>query len=219
MRKLTLAVAVVMFGCGGGPKYRIDDAALASVPVQERQGILAAQNEQNQARAEHQQAEAEVKNVDRELDIAENELKAAKLTLDTAEMNKKGAEQSGDVNRKNVANRDVQVAEMGVKAAKAKVSWLEKKKKWAKQLRDAAEKHVRAADAKVELEKAKLASMKGIRPSEDFNVANFETETMNKMKKYSDERLDADKLRPEVDDLERKWRSLDEQYQSARRAS
>ena len=50
MRKLmTLVLAV---GCGGGAaKYHVDDASLASLSMQDKQGIFAAQNEKNQAAA------------------------------------------------------------------------------------------------------------------------------------------------------------------------
>ena len=141
-------------------------------------------NEKNQcAKTEQQKAEADLKNIDNELDVAENEYKTAKLQLDTAKLNQKTAEQSGDVNRKNQAQRDVHVAELGVKAADAKVDWLNKKRKWIKAQRDAADDHVAAADARVELEKAKLAQQKGIKPSEDFNVMNFETDNLKKQQK------------------------------------
>jgi len=202
--------------CGSGPKYKIDDATLAQIPVQEKQTVIAAQTEQNQAREEYRTADAMVKQTDRDLDVAENDLKTSKLGHDTAKLNMKSAEQSGDVNRKNSAERDIHVAEMGVKAADAKVDWLAKKKKFYKRQRDAAEAHQSSADAKVELEKAKLASSKGIKPSNDFNVMNFETETMEKQKKYSEATMDADKLRPTVDDLERKYKTLADQYNGAK---
>jgi hypothetical protein len=208
----TLAVA----GCSSGPKYKIDDSVFAQIPINEKQGLLQAEQEKSIARQEHQKAEADLKQIERELDIAENEYKMAKLGVENAESSKKLAEQSGDVNRKNAAERDLRVAEMGKKAAQSKVDWLEKKRKWAKACREAAEEHQHAADAKYELEKARLAQQKGIKPSEDFNVANFETEAMEKDKKYTEARLDAEKLRPEVDSLERTFMTQNEQYLSAR---
>jgi hypothetical protein len=216
MRKL-IAVTLFLCGCSSGPKYKIDDNSLASIPLAEKQGMLAAQNEQNVAKEELRQTKADLDNNEREVDVAVNEYKTAKLSLDTAELNKKAADSSGDMNRKNTASRELHVAEVGVKATDAKVSWLEKKRKYIKALRDAAEKHVEVADAKYELEKAKLASAKGMRPSDDFNIMNFETETMEKQNKWSQERLDADKRQPDVLDLERKWKALDDQWQAAKR--
>ena len=207
---------VGLLGCGSGPKYKVDDATLAQIPLAEKQGVMSAQSDQNQAREELRKASADYDQVDRDLDIASNEYKAAKLSLDTAKLNAKSAEQSGDLNRKNTAERDVHVAEMGVKAADAKVDWLSKKRKLHKREREAAEAHVAAADSKVELEKAKIAEQKGIKPTADFSVMNFETESLDKSKRYSEARLDADKMKPDVDDLERKYKMLDDQYKGAR---
>src|SRR5262249_10581583 len=152
------------------------DQSLAAVSMEDKKGIFAAQNELTQARAEQQKAEADVNSVDTESDVADNELKTAKLQLDTAKLNQKAAEQAADVNKKNQAGHDLHIAEMAVKAAEAKDDFLGKKKKWLKRTRDAAEAHVAAADARAELEKAKVAQAKGIRPSEKFDVMNFETD-------------------------------------------
>jgi hypothetical protein len=211
-----ILVALLLAGCSSGPKYKIDDNTLAQVPLAEKQGIMASQNEQIQAKEELRKAKADLDQVDREEDIADNELKSAKLSLDTAEMNKKAAEQSGDMNRKSSADRDIHVAELGVKAAKAKAEWLSKKHKWMKQIYEAAQDHQSSADAKYELEKAKVASSKGIKPSSDFNVMNFETESLEKSKRYSETRLDADKRKADVDDLERKFNNVNQEYQAAK---
>jgi outer membrane protein TolC len=108
---------------------------------------------------------------------------------------------------------------MGVKSADAKVDWLNKKRKWIKAVRDAAEDHYAAADSRCELEKAKLAQQKGIKPSDDFNVMNFETDNLKKQQKYSESRMDADKMQADVDRLERDWHAQQaawEQSKSAR---
>lgn len=213
MRKLSLALLVFgLAACGSGPKYKIDDSVLASVPVSDKAGMLSAQTEQNQASAEIEKAKADLSSNERDLDIAENEYKAAKLNVDTAKLNQKAAEQSGDLNKKNAAARDLHVAEMGEQAADAKVDWMEKKVKWQKRVRDAAEAHVSSSAAKYELEKAKLAASKNIKPSADFNVMNFESESLDKQKSYSDAQIDADKLKPDVDGLERKYTALEQQY-------
>jgi hypothetical protein len=208
----------MLAACSSGPKYKISDDTLAQVPLAEKQGVMASQNEQVQAKEELRKARADLNAVDHEEDIANNDYKTAKLSLDTAELNKKSAEQSGDVNRKNTASRDIHVAELGVKAADARRDWLSKKHKWLKRILDAAEDHMAAADAKYELEKAKVASSKGIKPSDDFNVMNFETESLEKSKRYSESRMDADKHKADVDDLERKYNDRNQAYNDAKNA-
>jgi outer membrane protein TolC len=221
MRKALLPVVLVAaVGCGGGgAKYHVRDESLAAASVQEKQGVLAAQQEKEVARTEQQKAEADLRNIENELSIAENDYKSAKLQLDTAKLNVKTAETSGDVNRKNQATHDLRVQELGVKAADTKVDWLSKKRKWIKAQRDAAEEHYAAADARLELEKAKLAQQKGIKPSEDFNLMNFETDNLKKQQKYSEARGDADKMQVDVDRLERDWHAQLSTFEQAKAAS
>jgi hypothetical protein len=219
MRKLIVPM-LLAFGCGGGgAKYHVDDASLASLSMQEKQGIFAAQNEKNQAQAEVQQLQANTRSVDTDLDVADNEYKTAKLTLDTAKLNQKAAEQGGDFNRKNAAQRELNVAELGVKAADAKVDFIKKKRKWIARSLEAAEQHVAMADARAEMEKARLAQSKGIRPDEKFDPMLFEQDYNEKARKYNEAKLDADKLKPEADGKEREWQTQQQAYDQARAAA
>jgi hypothetical protein len=217
MRKLMIPLFVL--GCGGGgAKYHVDDASLAALSMQDKQAIFAAQNEKNQAQAEMQNFKAQERNTEHELDIADNDYKAAKLQLDTAKISQKSAEQSGDVNRKQQAQRDIQVAQLGVKAADAKVDWLKKKRKWQSYSADAAERHVAECDSRAELEKAKLAQARNIRPDEKFDPNLFEMDYQEKSRKYNDARLDADRLKPEVDGKEREYMTQQQAFDQARGA-
>lgn len=219
MRKALLLSLVMAAACGaGGAKYHVDDSSLASASVQEKQGVLAAQQEKEVAKTEQQKSEADLKNVDNELSVAENDYKSAKLQLDTAKLNQKAAEQAGDENRKQQAMHDLRVAELGVKAADAKVDWLNKKRKWIKSQRDAADDHFAAADSRCELEKAKLAQQKGIKPSKDFDVMNFESDNMKKQQQYSSSRMDADKMQADVDRLERDYQAQLASFEQAKGA-
>jgi outer membrane protein TolC len=219
MRDLWISLLLVgAAACGGGgAKYHVNDNALATASVQEKQGVLAAQQEKEVAKTEQAKAEADLKNIENELDIAENEYKSAKLQLDSAKLTAKAGEQSGDSNRKVQGTHDVRVAELGVKASDAKVDWLSKKRKWIRAQRDAADNHYAAADARLELEKAKLAQQKGIKPSDDFNVMNFETDNLKKQQKYSESRMDADKMQADVDRLERDFHAHLSTFEQAKR--
>lgn len=211
-------VLIAVAGCGGGgAKYHVDDKSLAGASVEEKQGVLAAEQEKEVAKTEQEKAEADLKNIERDLDIAENDLKTAKLQLDSAKLTQKSADTSGDVNKKNQAAHDLRVAELGVKAADAKVDWLEKKRKWIKAQRDAADDHWAAADSRCELEKAKLAQQKGIKPSDDFNVMNFESDNLKKQQQYSESRMDADKMQADVDRMERDYQAQLAAYEQAKK--
>ena len=215
MRIQILSFALLVAACSSGPKYVVDEKLLASCTTDEKKGMLTAQNDLNVAKAEQQQAKMDLENCERDLDIANNEYKTAKLQKDTAKLQLDGAKASGDANRKNQAERDLHVAEMGVKAADAKVDWLDKKKKWLKRTRDAADYHFSSAQARYELEKAKLVTSKGMKPSPDFNIMTFETQDLESSKKFSEARLDADKTKADVLDLERKYQERNQQYTAA----
>ena len=120
--------------------------------------------------------------------------------------------------RKSQSQHDVSVAQLGVKAADVKVDWLSKKRKWIKAQRDAADEHFAAADARLELEKAKLAQQKDIKPSKDFDVMNFESDNLKKQQNYSSARMDADKMQADVDRLERDWHATLSTYEQAKAA-
>ncbi len=216
MRTTILLSALALAACSSGPKYVIDEKLLASATTDEKKGMFSAQNDLNVAKAEQLQAKNDLDNCERDLDIASNEYKTAKLQKDTAKLQLDGAKASGDANRKNQAERDLHVAEMGVKAADAKVDWLEKKKKWLKRTRDAADYHVSSAQARYELEKAKLVTAKGMKPSPDFNIMTYETQDLESSKKFSEARLDADKTKADVLDLERKYQERNQQYTEAK---
>lgn len=199
---------------GGGPKYVIADQTLASIGSNEKSAIFAAQSEASMAKEELNKANYDTKAAKNELDIADNEHKAAKLKLDSAKLSKAAADQSGDLNRKNSAIKDQHLAELQLKLADAKVKWISAKKKYYDLLADSAEAHTNAAATKVELEKARLAAQKSIKPSEDFNVANYENQNMERQRTWDTARSKAEQKRLEVERAAAAYNQLQQQWNS-----
>src|SRR5262249_36853226 len=154
---LASALFAGFLACGGGAKYKVDDVALAQVPVEEKQPIFQAENEVSVAKSEQVKALADAQSVDHDLDIADKEQEQAKLERQKGKLERDAADKAHDVNRVGQADGELKIAELGEKAADAKVDWLSRKKKWHKMQADAAEEHIGAAQARVELEKAQLA--------------------------------------------------------------
>jgi hypothetical protein len=50
-------------------------------------------------------------------------------------------------------------------------------------------------------------------------MANFEAENLKQQGKYSESRADADKLKADVDNLERIWQTRQQEYDQARSAA
>jgi chromosome segregation ATPase len=201
---------------GGGAKYKVDDVALAQIPVAEKQSIFAAENEISVAKSEHGKALADAQAVDHDLDIADKEQDQAKLETQKAKLESQAAEQSHDMNRVGAATRELKIADVGERAASAKVDWLSRKKKWFKALADVAEYRIAVAQSKVELEKARLAVAKNIKPSDDFKIDNFAQDYAKRTKEWQEEKRDADQMRAQVDQFGKTYDNLKAQYMQLR---
>jgi hypothetical protein len=205
MNRPILFLAFTLTACGGSLKYTVDDNTVASCSNEERAPINAIRDERNRADDELRSAKSMEQSAESELSLAENEYKSAKLAKDSAKVSRQAAEQSGDFNRKNKAERDYAAADKAQDAGDAKVTWLEKKVKYAKLSREAAEAHVAQVNARIELEKARLCQTKGIRPSEKFDIMNYQQQSTETEQKFNDARRKADDKKADVDDRERRY--------------
>jgi len=205
MNRLVLILAFSLAACGGSLKYNIDDNTIASASNEERAPINAIRDERNRTEDELRSAKALQQSAESDLSLAENEYKSAKLAKDSAKVNRQAGEQSGDFNRKNKAERDYAAADKAQDAADAKVTWLERKLKYAKLQREAAEAHMAQVNARIELEKARLCQAKGIRPSEKFDVMNYQQQSTETEQKFNEARRKADDKKADVDDRERRY--------------
>jgi len=204
--RLLGAILLWTAACATGPK-QIDDSALAAVPVEEKSAVLAAQNELNQAKAEQEHARSNLSAAKTAYEMARNQSKATQLELENAKMQQKANQASGDLNSADRSAHEVKLAELKVSTARSKLEWLDKKRKWLVETADAADAHVAAAQAKYELEKARVAEARKIRPSENFNLLGFESANLDKQKRYVDARMGAEKMKAEVDSAERSYQS------------
>ncbi len=216
MRKVALG-SLILVACGGSTaKYTVDDVSLASIPLEEKKPIFQAEHEVSLAKAEAAQSVADTRDVDGQLDIADKEQEQAKLETSKAKLSADQAEASHDLNRVSAADKELRIAQLGERAATAKTDWLSKKKKYHKELGDVAEEHIAAAMSKVELEKARLAAAKGIKPSADFKLDDFAGDYAKRVKSWQEENADAGKLKSQVDKLEKTWQDLKAQFAQAR---
>jgi chromosome segregation ATPase len=209
---LSAVMAADLAGCGGGLKYKVDDAALDSVPTGERQSVFSAQNEIEVAKSERRQADSQLEALERDQDVAKAEKKQAELEIEKANTEDESAVASHDENRHNAALHGKQVAAMGVKVVEAKLDWLDQKQDWLKAMRDAADAHQKAAEAKVELEKARVAKQKGIKPGPDFSVDDYESQWKSKDGDWQSAKKDSESQEKRTKEREQKWKDLaDEQ--------
>src|SRR5215831_5740853 len=200
-------------GCATGLKYSVDENAVANVGPSERKDVLAAQTELQAAYGERQKAEADLNQTQTLLHAAEQDEKQAALEADRALDAQKQAEQSHDINHMNTANRNKEVAAAGQRAADAKVAWLDKKARAARAALVAAERRVAAAQAHYELEKARICQAKGIKPTNDFQLAHFESQYEQASVEYQAAKNDADAEATDAGGNERTWKDVAKRYQ------
>ena len=220
MTKLTVlswaVLGAIAAGCGGGLKYKVDDAAMDSVPSGDRQAVFDARRDLEVAQGDRRTAENQLEAVNRDLDIADKEKQQAKLEIEKAIAEQEAAIKSLDENRANAAKHNKEVADLGMKVSEAKIEWLNQKRDAAKQARAAADAHIEANTAKIELEKARIAKSKGIKTAEAVNVGDFESQWKDKNSDWESAKKDAASEEKSAKKLEEKWQDLQSQHAKMR---
>ena len=210
-----LVAAGTLFGgafCGGGLSYKVDDATLDAVPSSERQGVFDARRDVEIAQGEKRTAVNLLDSLERDRDIADKERQQAQLEVEKTSAELEAAVQAKDENRHAAANHGKEVAALGLKAADAKLDWLAQKKTWLKETQTAAEKHIAAAEARVEFEKAKVAKQKGLKPSDDFDLGKFESQSKDKTSDWESAKKDAESEEKSAKSQQEKWQDLVSQH-------
>jgi hypothetical protein len=172
------ALALVI-GCGGaGLKYTVDDSILRGASLEERQAVLLAQDEMLQARAEASEATQELAGAEALRASARKEVEKARASEQAAQAAQRAAEQASDIEAQNRCNRQCELSAAAVRTAQAKSELVEARLRAAPARKAAATARGQAAQARYELEKARLAQKKNLKPSDDFDVARFDSQWM-----------------------------------------
>lgn len=205
---LVLASFVFSAGCSSGPKYKIDEALLADVPVAEKENILRAKSEIDMATEERNKAQNDLAVADKDVSVSDSELGQYKLEVTKVKAERDLAAASKDVNRINAVKSQLMVAELARDVADAKLDWQKQRRRAAKALLNVAEKHVVAGTARYEQAKAQLAAAKGKSPDPKFTVANYDSQASEAQAKYDQAKVDADRAQQDASRQEQRYNSL-----------
>lgn len=218
MRPACLLLTFGLFtGCAsGGAKYKIDDIALAQVPIGEKQAIFAAENDISVARSSEQKAIADRDAVGSEIEIADKEFDQARLEVQKVQIERDAAQKAQDQNRVAAAEKQRQIAASGERMVSARLDWLRKKKRHQQALVDAAAAHVSAAQAKVELEKARLAAAKNIKPTADFAIDPFSQQYLRREQSLAGARKLAETRGADAEQAQKKHEAAKAEYANLR---
>lgn len=215
-RVTTTMLILVCLGCSGHLKYTINDSLLADVPVADKQAMLNMRDEQAQIKEATLKAKSEQAVAERDLAAAEAEASIAKLQSKKVQADLDLAKSTTDINRIDRAKARLSVAELGRGAAAAKVQWRKLRLKFAEQDVRVLDMLAQHAAARYEQEKARLAAAKGRLPYKNFSPAQFDLQVAEAQTRVDRERVESDKLKQEVLQVESHYQELQRQLTAAR---
>ena len=119
--------------------------------------------------------------------------------------------------QKRVSKRTPPRLRLGEHVAEAKLAWLDKQRRWFKALAEAAHERIYAALAKVEMEKAKLAAAKTIKPTKDFNLNTYTNEFAKRQKDVDEAHKLSDKRKAEMEKAALAYYGLKSQLEQSKK--
>ena len=208
MKAFLFVTTIALAACtkpGGGPlKYTFDNAKIASVPLDGKQGVAKAEQSHDQARAMKARAADGKRESEIEADVAEYQAKRAELVSQVVALRvtEKPPQASGDA------------AALARRAAEAKVGFARARHEWLEQLASSTVYAAYAAQAQLELERAKVAQANRL-VAADFTVDAYQ--------KQADAREQAARSQSDAVENERKnaeaklavWAQLEDSYLTA----
>lgn len=116
------------------------------------------------------------------------------------------------------AEREQKAADLQLQASRAKRTWVIARQDYLKKAEVAAAKEVLANEAKHQLERAKLAEAKGLRPfgGEAFNASKFLSQSQAHDKAYMEAKQAADAAKAKASEAETKFKALQQKAEEAR---
>lgn len=215
-RVTSVGFILLYLGCSGRLKYTINDALIADVQVADKQAMLTVKDEQARIQEEILKGKSERALAERDLAAAEAEAGIAKLQSKKVEADLVLAKSTTDINRIDRAKARLSVAELGRGTAAAKVEWRRLRLKFAEQAVRVLNRGAQHAEARYEQEKARLAAAKGRTPYKNFSLAQFDLQVAVAQTRVDTERVQSDKLKQEVLQIESRYQALQRQLAVAR---
>jgi hypothetical protein len=214
MRAWFLAIPFLVAACGSSDKapsplrYTFDDMHIAAVALDEKQSVIHSKQDYDIAQMERAKAEADYNDSATQLELARNESEKAALTEKSAQTEMKAAEASADMTRRKAAERGRRAVGGKVEFQRARRAWLQKHLRYTQH-------NAFARQAKWELEKAKVAQARNIRPA-GFDVMNYEGQYKERSESAQRARLVADQEKQKAQGKLQEWAAQEKEYAAAR---
>ena len=214
IRLIPVFACALFFSCGGGStgpkplKHHFDDMYIAQVPLNEKQQVIAAQQEYSTAKMEMAKAKADLGEAKTKEKIAKRATKSSQLDVKTAKDLKKDADRTADMNKVNEAKANLHKAELKASAAKAKAKYATAQRKYLKAWLTYTKYNVYAKEATYEEAKARLAESRNIRPAK-FLYKNYKDQETRRAKNTGKARRKADSELGKAKKAKKRWLKLE----------
>jgi hypothetical protein len=218
---IALLLAAIASGCGGGEvapgplRFTLEDKHLAAIPVAEKQPVVAAKQEYDVAQMNCDKNVSDLDESKLEITKAKNEVEQRILDEKSARAERQKAQSGADQTRRNNAERDARTAELGRRAADGKLAYMKAKKKYGDAMVRFCQRDIYAKQSKLELEKARIANAKDIRPT-GFDFAAFDKQYNQRTQEAQKARAKAEQESKKAEEKRVAWDKLEQEYMGAR---
>jgi hypothetical protein len=204
---------MVVVACGGTPrntelKNRISDEKLAPIPPADRAAEVEAHQGAFLAQWQHAFTKEQLEGAKLEIKIAKNDLASAKIGMKSATMEKKAADESGDVNKMKEAARAALIAEQEAEVHKIAIDRAKQSLAYLKKRLLHEESQLRSLEAKLEYDRAASLKAAGIVPP-DFKLKTYKSQ-------YAQRKSQAKSSKAAVDAEQKELKSIDQRLAKAK---
>jgi chromosome segregation ATPase len=183
----SLAVmCLVGSACSHQPKYKVNEQIVADLPLDEKQGLMAAQTERAQALQELEKARADITTDEHDIAKAEADLEQARLGVKKVEEDLKLATARQEIAAIQQLQDQLQVAKAAESAARQLLALYKQRRVLHQAQVDVANAHLQLADARYEQEKARLAARAGRRPSPKYPLSVYDQQVAMAQQRYEE---------------------------------
>lgn len=162
--------------CSGGGKYRVDDAAVADIPLGEKQELMSWQDERDRALSERQMAQADLVTAKRTIKDVQQEVTQAHASSERIMEDLTMAKDRQNVGLQQRLELEHRIARLADDVAETHLRLSKQQRKIGEAEQAAADSHLNLAEARIEQARAHFATRHGRMPSRKIPVASFDAQ-------------------------------------------
>ena len=174
--------------CSGGGKYRVDAAAVADIPLGEKQELMSWQQERDRALSERQMAQADVMTAKRTIKDVQQEVMQAHASSERIMEDLTMAKDRQNVALQQRLELEHRIARLADDVAETHLRLSKQQRRIGEAEQAAADSHFNLAEARLEQARAHWAVRHGRMPNNKIPVAGFDAQAARAVKQDEHQR-------------------------------